>query len=63
MPTENQIQKFKEESEEEMTEMEPSKKLELLETAEMKEEEKKPAALGFPFYPPNKNEETVADML
>lgn len=40
MATENQLQKIKEEPEEEMTEMEPSKKFGLSQTAEMKEEEK-----------------------
>lgn len=48
MVTENQLKKIKEEPGEEMTELEPSKKFGFSETAEMREEEKKPA-LGFLF--------------
>lgn len=48
MATENQLKKIKEEPGEEMTELEPSKKFGFSETAEMREEEKKPA-LGFLF--------------
>lgn len=64
MATENQLQqKIKEE---EMTEMEPAKIFGFSETTEMEEEEKKPvirSALGFPYIPPNDNQETVLQML
>lgn len=45
-----------------MTEIEPSKKFGFSETAEMKEE-KKTGILGFPYIPPNDNQETVLQML
>lgn len=64
MATENQLQqKIKEE---EMTEMEPAKIFGFSETAEMKEEERKPVIrsfVGFPYIPPNDNQETVLQML